>query len=583
MLAPIANLSATVNELIEIAITATDANSSDTLSFSLDPDNSPETATLEQTGPGTAIIRWIPTPFESGQQTPFRVVVTDDGEPPLEDVEEFLVDVSVSAPVSLVDFAQALSDANAQFLGAAFDEQSTAQRELFEEGGQLLPFTDITNSDRSLNSTAVANGITSPDQPVWIFANGERLDGVQSLQRISQVSGVLIPAADTPFIAEIPTETLLIGSPLHVPLDGYDPDGGPLSYTFTTDNPGVTAELITDNRSLRLDVEGYGDLVFELFEQRANVATDRVITLAESGFYDGTILHRVLDDFVIQGGDPNGDGTGGSDLPDFDDQFNVDLQHNRTGLLSFAKGADDTNNSQFFITEGSSPGLRNLDFNHTVFGILTEGELTRAAISEVSVEQQSFFNAEVSRPLFDVTVNSATVFEDTENATVLLRAAEGTTGPVNVTVTATDQQGNTFDRIFTVNVQQDNDTLGSGTNGRPFFVNEALEALVPDTIPAGTTTPIQLTEDLAIDVEGDPFVFTAVQSGPVNFGLAVDDDGLVLITPPAGFTGDLEVEFRVQREIQIAATDFDAQTVRISVTQPVDFVAPPVDFFAPLP
>ncbi len=106
-----------------------------------------------------------------------------------------------------------------------------------------------------------------------------------------------------------------------------------------------------------IDVEGFGKMVFELFEDEAPRVVEQIMTLAEDGFYDGLKFHRILNGFVIQGGDPNGDGTGGSDLPDFDDQFDVDLQHNRTGILSMAKTTDDTNNSQFFITEDPSRHL----------------------------------------------------------------------------------------------------------------------------------------------------------------------------------------------------------------------------------
>ncbi len=98
-------------------------------------------------------------------------------------------------------------------------------------------------------------------------------------------------------------------------------------------------------------------MVFELFDQEASRVTNRIKSLVESGFYNKTtsgqiIFHRVIDNFVIQAGDPTGTGSGGSSLADFDDQFDVDLQHNRTGVLSYAKSSDDTNDSQFFITEG---------------------------------------------------------------------------------------------------------------------------------------------------------------------------------------------------------------------------------------
>ena len=120
-------------------------------------------------------------------------------------------------------------------------------------------------------------------------------------------------------------------------------------------------------------------MTFELFEDRAPRTTARIIQLAQSGFYDDVIFHRVINDFVIQGGDPDGTGTGGSGT-DFDDEFTPLLQHTSTGLLSMAKSSDDTNDSQFFVTEGPQ---RRLDFNHSVFGRLTTGEALRDAISNV--------------------------------------------------------------------------------------------------------------------------------------------------------------------------------------------------------
>ena len=134
---------------------------------------------------------------------------------------------------------------------------------------------------------------------------------------------------------------------------------------------------------------------------------------------------------MIQGGDPLGTGTGSSDLPDFDDQYHVDLQHNTTGVLSMAKSQDDTNNSQFFITEGTS---RHLDFNHSIFGQLVEGESNRQAISNTAVDGSN-------RPRITVTMQSVDVFNDVENAMLMLKAPEGTSGSANVTVTVEDTDG----------------------------------------------------------------------------------------------------------------------------------------------
>ena len=198
-------------------------------------------------------------------------------------------------------------------------------------------------------------------------------------------------------------------------MDGYDPHGSDLTFTITSSNPLVTPTLLSDSRSIQFDVEGFGDLVFYLFEQRAPRASERMISLSDLNFYDGIAFHRVIDNFVIQAGDPTGSGSGGSELGDFDDQFDVALQHNRTGLLSMAKTVDDTNDSQFFITEvdpGERPNseaiLRRLDFNHGVFGLLVEGEDVREALSDVPTTS--------NRPDIPLVMNSVEIFGDQENA-----------------------------------------------------------------------------------------------------------------------------------------------------------------------
>ncbi len=126
--------------------------------------------------------------------------------------------------------------------------------------------------------------------------------------------------------------------------------------------------------------------------------------------------HR--DNFVLQAGDPTATGTSGSTLGNFDDQFNANLLHNRTGVLSFAKSSDDTNNSQFFITEGAQ---RSLDFNHSIFGQLTEGDDVREAISELDDAADRITNTTNNKPSIDIKMTSVDVFTDTENALIRLK------------------------------------------------------------------------------------------------------------------------------------------------------------------
>ena len=110
-----------------------------------------------------------------------------------------------------------------------------------------------------------------------------------------------------------------------------------------------------------------GNLVLELFAKDVPVTVNNFVFLAREGFYDGTTFHRVIPDFMAQGGDPTGTGTGGPGYS-FADEF---TKHSHvTGALSMANSGPNTNGSQFFITY--SPQL-NLDNHHSVFGQLTDG------------------------------------------------------------------------------------------------------------------------------------------------------------------------------------------------------------------
>jgi len=122
----------------------------------------------------------------------------------------------------------------------------------------------------------------------------------------------------------------------------------------------------------------HGDIVLELFDDDAPKTVDNFRKLAEDGYYDGLIFHRVIPDFMIQGGCPEGTGTGGPGYT-FEDEFN-DHKVAR-GALAMANAGPNTNGSQFFIvTTQSAPWL---DGKHTVFGEVTEGMDVVDTISEL--------------------------------------------------------------------------------------------------------------------------------------------------------------------------------------------------------
>ena len=442
----------------------------------------------------------------------------------------------------LVAFAKSLAAVGTTFYGAAWCAHCTAQKELFEDGGPYLPFVEVTNPDRTPNQIGIDAQIST--FPTWEFPDGSRLMGPQSLETLANRSGIPIPRSAHPSIAPIEDQTLLVGSPLHFAVDAYDPKGSDVTFQVTSSNPDVTPTLLSGGRSIRFDVNDFGDLVFYLFEQRMPRATERMIELSADDFYDGISFHRVINDFVIQAGDPSATGSGGSDLGDFDDQFDIDLQHNRTGLLSMAKTVDDTNDSQFFITEGPS---RHLDFNHTIFGLLVEGETNRDAISNTETV--------ASRPVIDVSIGNTEVFTDKENTAVMLKAASGATGSATITVVATNAAGLRSETSFTVSITADT------INGGP-FLTEFTDAFVTTR-----DTPVAFNLE-SVDVEGDDVFYDVSTFGAEGqYDVEIENDtGLVTVTPKNGFAGTISFLVGVRPLTSSDTTDtFDAQEVIIEV------------------
>ena len=113
-----------------------------------------------------------------------------------------------------------------------------------------------------------------------------------------------------------------------------------------------------------------GDIKTKLFPEVAPKACENFKKLASSGYYDGITFHRVIKDFMIQGGDPTGTGMGGPGYR-FEDECRPDLRHDGPGVLSMANAGPGTNGSQFFITHVATP---HLDGRHTVFGKVLKGQ-----------------------------------------------------------------------------------------------------------------------------------------------------------------------------------------------------------------
>ena len=141
-----------------------------------------------------------------------------------------------------------------------------------------------------------------------------------------------------------------------------------------------------------------GTFKIELFNDLAPKTVKNLTTLVGKKFYDGLIFHRVIDQFMIQGGDPNGNGTGGPGY-EIPDEFGKGLKHDKPGMLSMANAGPNTGGSQFFITLVPTPWL---DGHHAIFGHVVSGMEVVEKIGKTPTDSQD-------RPLKKVVIEKITI------------------------------------------------------------------------------------------------------------------------------------------------------------------------------
>ena len=346
---------------------------------------------------------------------------------------------------------------------------------------------------------------------------------------LSQENGANRVSANIPF-----------GKTLILPIAGFDGDGDLLDFRVASSNPKVFARMKTGNPILRIQIDYAGDpnapipsapfsgvLEFQLYRDLTPITAGNVGGLAEAGYYNNLVFHRIIPDFVAQGGDPAGNGSGLSDPNDpnsfvglrysFDHEFKPSLIFSGRGQLAVANSNggyergkpvgsgliqlgnfSPTNGSQFFITYAQP---RHLDFKHTIFGQLLRGFDILDKMATVPRDASD-------KPTVPVTMTNVSLLPGRSDATLVLSAIG--IGSSNITVTATDPSGGQATRSFQVTSVED--TVNDPPVLRP----------IPNLIsPVGKRPTLPLK---AFDLEHDYLLYgiatTSGNSQPGSFGIA---------------------------------------------------------------
>ena len=393
-----------------------------------------------------------------------------------------------------------------------------------------------------------------------------------------------VPAVTLRSIAD---QSIANDRPIYIPITVTSTPAGTVTDQVSSNNAAVSASLLSGGRTVQFDISGKdstgatftGTLTIRLFEGSAPLTSQRIVDLINSGFYTNKIFHRVADLFssgttpdtdlrknvIVQGGSPTGNGSGGSTLPDLVDEFDPNVTFASDGLVAMANARDDNNNAQFFFTDLSRPlaeRVEFLNFNHTIFGILTDGFDTLTAMQTTPLTG--------TKPTTDLTITAARVLaSDTENAVLVLTPQEGFTGTAQITVTADDGTGPT-----TLNFNATG--IADTTNSRAFISNTLTTSLTTTA-----ATPITFTVP-ATDIDGDTISIAVRNSDPGNsddFTTAPANVNVqinqatrqVTLTPVAGFTGSLDFKVGVRDGTDRTGTgdtgigNFDTQVVRLTV------------------
>jgi peptidyl-prolyl cis-trans isomerase B (cyclophilin B) len=228
--------------------------------------------------------------------------------------------------------------------------------------------------------------------------------------------------------------TLANGGPLYVPVTASNGDNSLISYSATSSDPNVSVTARQGFGYLDIKIQNFGDLIFQLYSDISPKSVATISTLVQQGFYTNLTIHRVVPNFVIQGGDPNGDGTGGPGFS-YATETGPLSQFLGSGQLSLANqvqsGNPISNGSQFFVTFGPDP---NFNGSFTLLGQMVRGFDVVNKIGQVPTDSND-------KPTTPVVITSATIIPDYTDTVLLIQAPAGYNADPKITVTATGTAG----------------------------------------------------------------------------------------------------------------------------------------------
>ncbi len=363
---------------------------------------------------------------------------------------------------------------------------------------------------------------------------------------------VSFPVFAAPVIDPIPNASIPAGKTLILPVTASSPNGRPLTFTATSSTNRITVQVHTNEPFWKMSVvqaaagnppgafptpfrggvvtvTNIGDMTFMLFRDLTPHTVDVIQGLTAGGLYtSNTIFHRVVPGFVIQGGDPNTNGSGGPVFR-FDDEFNPRAIFSGNGQLAMANSGKDTDGSQFFVTLGAQ---RALDFGYTLFGQLVRGFNVLTNVINTPADASS-------RPLADVIITRASLVPDNFDSVLSLAGTNAAGVAGTISVIADDGAGGRATNTFTAT------TVTDTQNEPPFLYPTTVTNLVA---PVNTRLTNIVT---ALDFETNAFywfIYGLDQNATNSAFSLVSGQLQAIIAPNTNYTGPASFRFVVSSD-----------------------------------